>query len=80
MQGMSPLRCCLKRSMGRVGVVGGHHPSAEGACKGWRNGWASKGPPYVLPASWGRKFQLWPESCRAERSSSGLRNVCSLGG
>lgn len=31
--------------------------------------WASRGPPYVLPASWGRKSQLRPEPCRAERSS-----------
>lgn len=60
--------------------VGGHHPSEGGACRGWRSSWAWKGPPDVLLASGGRKSQLQPESYGAERSSSGLRNVCSLGG
>lgn len=62
------------------GGVGGHHPSEGGACRGWRSSWAWKGPPNVLLASGGRKSQLQPESYGAERSSSGLRNVCSLGG
>lgn len=39
------------------------------ACRDLEKCWASKGPSHVLPASWGRKSQLRPEHCRAERSS-----------